>query len=182
MNESMVTFQGWLGGDVRTRSAGGATVAFFRVGSTPRRFNRSSQTWVNGTTQWYTVNAWRVLGWAELALGFALLAFGAVTFVTALLDEPSGPEGEEAIGRGIMLFGGVVLGFLGLSLGGPGALRSAGVPHATNEMATRQPFARSCFSTADEHTTVVHARAMPPGPRCAKLSGSSLPCCARRPF
>ena len=62
MNESMVTFQGWLGGDVRTRSAGGATVAFFRVGNTPRRFNRSSQTWVNGTTQWYTVNAWRVLG------------------------------------------------------------------------------------------------------------------------
>lgn len=62
MNESMVTFQGWLGGDVRTRSAGGATVAFFRVGSTPRRFNRSSQTWVNGTTQWYTVNAWRALG------------------------------------------------------------------------------------------------------------------------
>jgi single-strand DNA-binding protein len=62
MNESMVTFQGWLGGDVRTRSAGGATVAFFRVGCTPRRFNRSSQTWVNGTTQWYTVNAWRALG------------------------------------------------------------------------------------------------------------------------
>ena len=26
MNESMVTFQGWLGGDVRTQQAGGAPV------------------------------------------------------------------------------------------------------------------------------------------------------------
>ena len=62
MNESMVTFQGWLGGDVRTRSAGDAMVAWFRVASTPRRFNRSTQTWSDGPTQWYTVNAWRALG------------------------------------------------------------------------------------------------------------------------
>lgn len=62
MNESMVTFQGWLGGDVKSRSAGGAQVASFRVASTPRRFNRATQEWSDGPTQWYTVNAWRSLG------------------------------------------------------------------------------------------------------------------------
>ena len=62
MNESMVTFQGWLGGDVRTRRAGDALVASFRVASTPRRLNRSTGEWHDGPTQWYTVNAWRALG------------------------------------------------------------------------------------------------------------------------
>lgn len=62
MNESMVTFQGWLGADVRTRQAGDSVVAWFRVASTPRRFQRSTGEWVNGPTQWYTVNAWRALG------------------------------------------------------------------------------------------------------------------------
>ena len=62
MNESMVTFQGWLGADVRTRTAGGALVASFRVASTPRRYHRATQEWSDGPTQWYTVNAWRTLG------------------------------------------------------------------------------------------------------------------------
>ena len=62
MNESMVTFQGWLGADVRTRTAAGALVASFRVASTPRRYNRATQEWSDGATQWYTVNAWRTLG------------------------------------------------------------------------------------------------------------------------
>ncbi len=62
MNESMVTFQGWLGADVKTRSAAGALVASFRVASTPRRYNRSTQEWSDGPTQWFSVNAWRSLG------------------------------------------------------------------------------------------------------------------------
>ncbi len=62
MNESMVTFQGWLGGDVRTQQAGGAVVARFRVASTPRRLNRSTGEWHDGPTQWYSVSAWRALG------------------------------------------------------------------------------------------------------------------------
>jgi single-strand DNA-binding protein len=62
MNESMVTFQGWLGGDVRTQQAGSATVARFRVASTPRRLNRSTGEWHDGPTQWYSVSAWRALG------------------------------------------------------------------------------------------------------------------------
>ena len=60
-NDTMVTLQGYVGGDVRLRPAAGTFVAGFRVACTPRRFQRSSAEWVDGTTQWYTVNAWRAL-------------------------------------------------------------------------------------------------------------------------
>ncbi|WP_193613738.1 single-stranded DNA-binding protein [Nocardioides lijunqiniae] len=62
INETVVTLQGWLGADPQLRQAGDAVVASFRVASTPRRFRRSTQEWVDGSTQWYTVNAWRALG------------------------------------------------------------------------------------------------------------------------
>ena len=62
MNETGITLQGWLGQDVTVHQVGGATLAKFRVASTPRRFRRSSGDWVDGPTQWFTVNAWRTLG------------------------------------------------------------------------------------------------------------------------
>jgi single-strand DNA-binding protein len=62
MNESLITFQGWVGGDVTLRQAGGVPVANFRVAATPRRFRRSTNEWFDGPTQWFTVNAWRGLG------------------------------------------------------------------------------------------------------------------------
>ena len=62
MNETFVTLCGWLGGDVTVRQAGGVTVASFRVASTPRRYQRKTETWEDGDTQWYSVNAWRALG------------------------------------------------------------------------------------------------------------------------
>lgn len=61
MNETTVTLQGWLGTDVVVRQAGDAVVATFRVGCTPRRYQRKTDSWVDGDTQWYTVNAWRGL-------------------------------------------------------------------------------------------------------------------------
>ena len=61
MNETTVTLQGWLGNDVVVRQAGDAVVATFRVGCTPRRYQRKTDSWVDGDTQWYTVNAWRGL-------------------------------------------------------------------------------------------------------------------------
>jgi single-strand DNA-binding protein len=60
MNESYVTIQGWVGGDVDLRDVGDTQVASFRVGSTPR-YNKGG-TWVDGQTSWYTVNCWRNLG------------------------------------------------------------------------------------------------------------------------
>ncbi len=61
MNETQVTLQGWLGSDVTTRVAGESVVASFRVACTPRRFSKKTNDWVDGDTQWFTVNAWRGL-------------------------------------------------------------------------------------------------------------------------
>ncbi|GAB2986989.1 single-stranded DNA-binding protein [Nocardioides montaniterrae] len=60
-NETMVTIRGWLAADPVVREANGFQVANFRVGCTPRRFNRARQEWVDGRTQWYSVAAWRDL-------------------------------------------------------------------------------------------------------------------------
>ena len=61
MNETFVTLSGWLGGDVSVREAAGIPVATFRVASTPRRYQRRTDRWEDGETQWYAVNAWRAL-------------------------------------------------------------------------------------------------------------------------
>jgi single-strand DNA-binding protein len=62
MTDTFVTLHGWLGGDVQVRSAGDTQVASFRLGCTPRRYQRRSDSWVDCPTQWYTVSAWRALG------------------------------------------------------------------------------------------------------------------------
>ena len=61
MNETLVTLQGWLGTDVTLRQAGETPVASFRVACTPRRYQKKTDSWVDGTTQWFSVNAWRAL-------------------------------------------------------------------------------------------------------------------------
>jgi single-strand DNA-binding protein len=67
MNETLVTVQGYVGTDPEERAVGDAVVASFRIGSTPRRFNREQNSWVDLETNWYTVNAWRTLGKHVLA-------------------------------------------------------------------------------------------------------------------
>ena len=60
MNDTIITFAGWTGGDVElTRTPTGATVASLRVGSTPRRFRDGA--WEDLETIWYSVKAWRQL-------------------------------------------------------------------------------------------------------------------------
>jgi single-strand DNA-binding protein len=61
MNESMITVRGWLGGDVDLRRAGEVPVASFRLACTPRKFNRRTENWSDGETQWFTVSCWRGL-------------------------------------------------------------------------------------------------------------------------
>lgn len=61
MNDTQISFQGNVGGNVTVRRAGDAPVATFRVATTPRHFQRSTGAWVDGDTQWYTVHAWRGL-------------------------------------------------------------------------------------------------------------------------
>lgn len=61
MNDTHITFSGWVGSDVTLIDIGNGTqVASFRVGSTPRRFRNGL--WEDGPTAWYTVKAWRSLG------------------------------------------------------------------------------------------------------------------------
>jgi len=62
MYETTVTLQGNLGTEVTSRVAGDSLVASFRVACTPRRYQRKTETWGDGTTQWYSVTAWRGLG------------------------------------------------------------------------------------------------------------------------
>ena len=60
MNETQVTFTGWVGSDVTLAEVpSGQQVASFRVGSTPRRMIGGS--WQNAETNWFTVKAWRHL-------------------------------------------------------------------------------------------------------------------------
>ena len=61
MYETTVTLQGYVGTPVTTRVAGDSVLASFRVGCTPRRYQRKTETWADGETQWYSVTAWRGL-------------------------------------------------------------------------------------------------------------------------
>lgn len=63
MSESMITLQGWVGSEPVLRQTSHSVVTNFRMASTPRRFNRATNAWVDdGVTQWFTVSAWRQLG------------------------------------------------------------------------------------------------------------------------
>jgi single-strand DNA-binding protein len=59
MNDTFVTLQGWVGGDVTFRTPRDIPVATFRVASTPR-FKKGGE-WQDGETTWYRVTAWRSL-------------------------------------------------------------------------------------------------------------------------
>lgn len=61
MSDCTITIRGWLGADVDVREAAGVRVASFRLACTPRKFNRRTETWSDGETQWYTVTCWRGL-------------------------------------------------------------------------------------------------------------------------
>lgn len=60
MNDTYVTLQGWVGGEVKERDVQGQKVVSFRVGSTPRYRGRDGE-WHSAETQWYTVECWRRL-------------------------------------------------------------------------------------------------------------------------
>lgn len=115
LNETIVTLQGWVGGDVNVRQAGDAQVASFRLGSTPRRYSRRTGEWVDGETQWYTVNAWRGLAEnvaASVRRGDPVVVHGrmnASTWVSTTGSEVTSFEVEATfighdLGRGTSVF------------------------------------------------------------------------------
>ena len=62
MSDVTVTVFGYVGSDVEFHGGGNGTDrAIFRVGSTPRFFDRSQGSWRDLETVWVTVKAWRAL-------------------------------------------------------------------------------------------------------------------------
>ncbi|MEV7662145.1 single-stranded DNA-binding protein [Paenarthrobacter sp. NPDC089316] len=61
MND-MITVRGFVASDVKSSTtARGTATASFRLGTTERRYDRASNTWVDGNTNWYTVQSFRYL-------------------------------------------------------------------------------------------------------------------------
>lgn len=85
MNDTQITLAGWLGTEVTRREASGTPVASFRVATTPRRFDKKADAWVDGDTQWYSVTAWRQLAEncaASLHSGDPVVLHGRLTAET----------------------------------------------------------------------------------------------------
>ena len=61
MNDS-ITVRGFVATEIKTSTTpGGVATANFRLGSTGRRFDRSANAWVDGNTNWFTVQGYRQL-------------------------------------------------------------------------------------------------------------------------
>lgn len=57
-----ITVRGFVASEIRSSTTpGGVATASFRLGSTERRYDRASSTWVDGNTNWFTVQGYRQL-------------------------------------------------------------------------------------------------------------------------
>ena len=61
MNDT-ITLRGFVASEVKSSTTPrGTATASFRLGTTERRYDRASNTWMDGTTNWYTVQSFRYL-------------------------------------------------------------------------------------------------------------------------
>lgn len=105
MNDTVITVLGNVGSDVRHAvTAKGALLTSFRLASTPRWPDRQTGEWVDGTTTWYSVVAWRNLAdnvSASLNKGDPVIVHGRLRTVAWERDDRSGETLEiEAISIG----------------------------------------------------------------------------------
>jgi single-strand DNA-binding protein len=62
VTETVIHMIGHAGTDVEHRQIGNGTdLSTFRLASTPRRFDRGSDQYIDGSTTWITVQCWRAL-------------------------------------------------------------------------------------------------------------------------
>lgn len=63
IGETYITVQGRVGGDVEYKDTNASKVAIasFRLGSTPRFYDRGEGVWTDRPTTWFTVECWRTL-------------------------------------------------------------------------------------------------------------------------
>lgn len=75
-----ITVRGFVATDPQVRMAqAGFSVGNFRLAATDRRFDREANTWVDGQTNWFTVNMFRALSLnagASLAKGMPVIVTG----------------------------------------------------------------------------------------------------------
>lgn len=94
LNGPQITVVGHVAWPPRLRSlASGTVVADFRIGTTPSRFDKTTNAWVDEETLWFNVNCWRTLA-EHAALSFHK---GDKVIVTGSMTTRSwkSKEGEE---------------------------------------------------------------------------------------
>ena len=105
MSEIPVSVVGTVVSDVRTlETKSGAQLASFRLAAHSRRFNRTTNTWVDGDTSFMTVNCWRSLAnnvMTSVSKGDPVVVTGRLKVRDWTNDERSGTSVElEAISVG----------------------------------------------------------------------------------
>ena len=105
MNDTVITVLGNVGSDIRqVVTAKGALLTSFRLASTPRWSDKQTGEWVDGTTTWYSVVAWRNLAdnvAASLDKGDPVLVHGRLRTVAWERDGRTGETLEiEALSVG----------------------------------------------------------------------------------
>ncbi|MFJ5957073.1 single-stranded DNA-binding protein [Paenarthrobacter sp. NPDC092416] len=61
MNDT-ITVRGFVASEVKSSTTThGTSTASFRLGTTERRYDRTTSTWIDGNTNWYTVQSFRYL-------------------------------------------------------------------------------------------------------------------------
>lgn len=93
-----VTVVGTIATDPRTTtSPGRATFCSFRLASTDRKFDREQQGWVDGETNWFTINAFRSLAkhaGASFMKGERVVVHGRLRIRNWESDEKAGTSVE----------------------------------------------------------------------------------------
>ncbi len=104
-----ITIVGNIAGDPRhTHTPSGIPITTFRVASAPRRFDRTTEKWVDGETSWYSVSAFRALALnaaASLQRGERVIVSGRLRIRTWDAGDRSGTTAEidaEAIGHDLL--------------------------------------------------------------------------------
>lgn len=61
LGDTYLTVVGWIGSDPDFKEIGQTPYISFRVGSTPRQYEKTLNSYVDKPTTWYTVQCWRGL-------------------------------------------------------------------------------------------------------------------------
>ena len=96
-----ITVRGFVASEIRSSTTpGGVATASFRFGATERRYDRGSSTWVDGNTNWFTVQGYRQLAGN---IGCSIKKGQRVKKNQILADGAATYLGELALGRNVLV-------------------------------------------------------------------------------